>query len=119
AGKVQRYALPSFSPDISYSLGTPNQLGPVAALDLQVAPGAAHTAAFATVQDGVVVFDDAVARTNRAGTLASSIQWGAGNTTLLGADSFGSDLLVMAVDANGVTPLHDFFPFTQSTRVHF
>ena len=25
----------------------------------------------------------------------------------------------MAVDANGVTGLHDFFPFTQSTRVHF
>jgi hypothetical protein len=126
AGKAQRYALPSFSPDISYSLGTPSQFGPVAALDLQVAPGAAHTAAFATgsatasfIQDGVVIFDDAVQRTNRAFTQASSIQWGAGNTALLGADSFGSDLLVMAVDANGVTGLHDFFPFTQSTRVHF
>jgi hypothetical protein len=126
AGKAQRYALPSFNPDISYSLGTPNQFGPAAALDLQVAPGAAHTAAFATgsattsfVQDGVVVFDDATQRTNRAFTQASSIQWGAGNTTLLGADSFGSDLLVMAVDANGVTGLHDFFSFTQSTRVHF
>jgi hypothetical protein len=126
AGKAQRYALPSFNPDISYSLGTPNQFGPAAALDLQVAPGAAHTAAFATgsvtasfEQDGVVIFDDATQRTNRAFTAASSIQWGAGNTTLLGADSFGSDLLVMAVDANGVTGLHDFFPFTQSTRVHF
>ena len=61
AGRAQRYALPSFSPDISYSLGTPNQFGPTAALDLQVAPGAAHTAAFATgsisasfVQSGVV-----------------------------------------------------------------
>ncbi|HEY4678380.1 MAG TPA: hypothetical protein VIJ01_14535, partial [Candidatus Angelobacter sp.] len=42
-----------------------------------------------------------------------------GNTTLLGADSFGSDLLIMAVDANGVTGLHDFFPFSQSNRVHF
>jgi hypothetical protein len=126
AGRAQRYTLPSFNPDISYSLGTPNQFGPAAALDLQVAPGAAHTAAIATgsvttsfEQDGVVVFDDATQRTNRAFTAASSIQWGAGNTTLLGADSFGSDLLVMAVDANGVTGLHDFFPFTQSTRVHF
>lgn len=126
AGRAQRFSLPSFTPDISYSLGTTNQFGPAAALDLQVAPGAAHTAAFATgsatssfVQDGVVVFDDATQRTNRAFTAASSIQWGAGNTTLLGADSFGSDLLVMAVDANGVTGLHDFFSFTQSTRVHF
>jgi hypothetical protein len=126
SGRAQRYALPSFNADISYSLGTPNQFGPVAALDLQVEPGAAHTAAFATgsltvsfIQDGVVVFDDATQRTNRAFTQASSIQWGAGNTTLLGADSFGSDLLVMAVDANGVTGLHDFFPFTQGTRVRF
>jgi IPT/TIG domain len=126
SGRAQRYSLPSFNPDINYSLGTPTQFGPAAALDLQVEPGAAHTAAFATgsatssfFTQGVVVFDDAVARTNRAGTLASSIQWGAGNTTLLGADSFGSDLLVMPVDTNGVTALHDFFPFTQSTRVHF
>jgi hypothetical protein len=71
------------------------------------------------VQDGVVIFDDATQRTNRAFTQASSIQWGAGNTTLLGADNFGSDLLVMPVDANGVTALHDFFPFAFSTRVHF
>jgi hypothetical protein len=126
AGRAQRFSLPSFNPDINYSMGTPTQFGPAAALDLQVEPGAAHTAAFATgavtssfFTQGVVVFDDAIARTNRAGTLASSIQWGAGNTTLLGADNFGSDLLVMPVDANGVTALHDFFPFTQSTRVHF
>ena len=126
AGKAQRFSLPSFNPDINYSLGNTTQFGPAAALDLQVEPGAAHTAAFATgsatssfFTQGVVVFDDAVARTNRAGTLASSIQWGVGNTTLLGADSFGTDLVVMAVDAIGVTPLHDFFPFTQSTRVHF
>ena len=126
AGKTQRFFLPSFNPDISYSMGTPTQFGPAGALDLQVEPGAAHTAAFAIgsitssfFTQGVVVFDDAVARTNRAGTLASSIQWGAGNTTLLGADSFGSDLLVMPVDANGVTALHDFFPFVSSTRVHF
>lgn len=126
AGRAQRFSLPSFNPDINYSMGTPTQFGPAAALDLQVEPGAAHTAAFATgsvtssfFAQGVVVFDDAVARTNRAGTSASSIQWGAGKTTLLGADNFGSDLLVMPVDANGVTALHDFFPFAFSTRVHF
>ena len=126
AGKAQRFALPSFNPDISYSLGAPNLFGPAAAFDLQVAPGAAHMAAFATgsvtdpsVQDGVVVFDDAAQRTNRAFTGATSIQWGSGNATLLGADSIGNILLVMAVDANGVTGLHGFFPFTQSTRVHF
>jgi hypothetical protein len=107
-------------------MGNPTQFGPAAALDLQVEPGAAHTAAFATgsitssfFTQGVVVFDDAVARTNRAGTSASSIQWGVGNTTLLGADNFGSDLLVMPVDANGVTALHDFFPFVSSTRIRF
>jgi len=126
AGRAQRFSLPSFNPDISYSLGNPNQFGPAAALDLQVEPGAAHTAAFATgsittsfEQDGVAVFDDATQRTNRPFTAASSLQWGPGNTTLLGADSFGTDLLVMAVDVNGVTALHDFFSFTFSNRVRF
>lgn len=125
AGRAQRYALPSFNPDISYSLGTPGQFGPAGALDLQVQPGAAHTAAFATgsltasfIQDGVVVFDDATQRTNR-GPGASSIQWGVGNTTLLGTDNSGTDLLVMPVDANGVTGLHDFFSFAFSTRIRF
>jgi trimeric autotransporter adhesin len=126
AGKAQRYALPSFNPDLGYSLGTSGQFGPAGALDLQVQPGTAHTAAFATgsatasfvVPEGVVIFDDATERTNR-GPGASSIQWGAGNTTLLGADSSGNDLLVMPMDANGVTGLHDFFSFAFSTRVHF
>jgi len=122
ASRAQRFALPSFSPDINYSLGT----GVAAALDLQVEPGAAHTAAFVTgaptspfPTDGTVVFDDATQRTNRAFTEASSIQWGAAKTTLLGADAFGRDLLIMAVDANGVTGKSDFFPFTNATRIRF
>jgi hypothetical protein len=126
AGRAQRFTLPIFSPDINYSLGTPSQFGPAAAFDLQVAPGAGHTAAFATgsltssfITDGTVVFDDSTQRTNRAFTSASSIQWGAGNATLLGADTFGRDLLIMAVDANGVTGKSDFFPFTNTTRIRF
>ena len=68
--------------------------------------------------DGVVVFDDATPRTNRAFTQPSSLQW-QDASTLLGSDAFSSGLLVMGVDANGVTGLHDFFSFAFSTRIRF
>jgi len=124
AGRAQRYSLPSFNPDISYSLGNPNQFGPATAIDFQVAPNSSHTVAYATgtftpffFSDGVVVFDDATPRTNRAFTQPTSLQW-QDPSTLLGSDNF-SGLLVMGVDANGVTGLHDFFSFAFSTRIHF
>ena len=125
AGRAQRYSLPSFNPDINYSLGNPNQFGPATAIDLQVAPNSSHTVAYATgtltpffFTDGVVVFDDATPRTNRAFTQPTSLQW-QDPSTLLGSDNFSGGLLVMGVDANGVTGLHDFFSFAFSTRIHF
>jgi hypothetical protein len=125
AGRAQRYSLPSFNPDINYSLGTPNSFGPPTAIDLQASPNSSHTVAYATggltpffFTDGVVVFDDATPRANRAFTQPSSLQW-QDPSTLLGSDGFSSGLLVMGVDANGVTGLHDFFSFAFSTRIHF
>jgi hypothetical protein len=125
AGRAQRYSLPSFNPDINYSLGTPNSFGPPTAIDLQVAPNSSHTVAYATgvltpffFTDGVAVFDDATPRTNRAGTQPSSLQW-QDPSTLLGSDGFSSSLLVMGVDANGVTALHQFFPFAFTTHIRF
>jgi hypothetical protein len=125
AGRAQRYSLPSFSPDLNYSLGTPNSFGPPTAIDLQVAPNSSHTVAYATgvltpffFTDGVVVFDDATPRTNRAFTQPSSLQW-QDPSTLLGSDGFSNGLLVMGVDANGVIGLHDFFSFAFSTRIRF
>jgi hypothetical protein len=125
AGRAQRYSLPSFNPDINYSLGNPNQFGPATAIDLQVAPNSGHTVAYSTgvltpffFTDGVLVFDDATQRVNRAFTQPTSLQWQDAGT-LLGSDSF-SGLLVMGVDVNGVTPLHGFFSaFSFSTRIHF
>jgi sugar lactone lactonase YvrE len=125
AGRAQRFSLPSFAPDLNYSLGNPNQFGPPTAIDFQVAPNSSHTVAYATgtltpffFTDGVVVFDDATPRTNRAFTQPSSLQW-QDASTLLGSDGFSSGLLVMGVDANGVTTLHDFFSFVFSTHIRF
>src|SRR5262249_15878403 len=113
-------------PDISYSLGTPNGQGTNAALDLQVEPGNSHTVAFATgpltffFLTRVEVFDDAIQRPNGFFTSADSIQWSADGTTLFGADPFGLNCIVMAVDSNGVTSKVNFVgQFTDSTRVRF
>jgi hypothetical protein len=126
AGRAQRYSLPGFNPDLDYSLGNPNQFGPATAIDLQVAPNSSHTVAYSTgtltpffFTDGVVVFDDATPRTNRGFTQPSSLQW-QDPSTLLGSDGFSSGLLVMGIDVNGVTGLHDFFSaFAFSTRIRF
>ncbi len=125
AGRAQRFSLPSFTPDLDYPLGGPHQSGPLMAIDLQVAPNSSHTVAYSTgtsgpfpLSDGVVVFDDATPRTNHAFNEPSSLQWQDANT-LLGSDGSSTGLLVMGVDANGVTGLHDFFSFAFSTRIHF
>jgi len=128
AQRAQRFSLPSFTPDISYSLGTPNASAPPRALDVQVAPGLPHTVAYATGSlfgntDGVVVFDDVAQRPARAFTPASSIQWSNGPANLLGTENSGADLLEMAVDGSGVTAKQDFpgvFPsisFPQNNRI--
>jgi hypothetical protein len=87
---VQRFILPSLTPDISYSLGSDPFLGPYIALDLQVAPGAPHTVAvskgIATVipkaQGGITIFDDSAPRPTTTigcgsplGGCYDSLQW--------------------------------------------
>jgi trimeric autotransporter adhesin len=125
AGRARRFSLPSFTPDLDYPLGGPHQSGPLTAIDLQVAPNSSHTAAYSTgtlgafpLSDGVVVFDDATPRTNHGFSQPSSLQWQNANT-LLGSDGSSTGLVVMGVDANGVTGLNDFFSFAFSTRIRF
>lgn len=57
-------------------------------------------------------------RPNRFFTETTSLQW-QDPSTLLGSDAFGGGLTIMGGDANGVTPLHDFFSFAFSTHIHF
>lgn len=64
ASKVQRFTLPDFARDISYSLGTGGfNAGTNFAKDLQVAPGAPNTTAVTTQGGTITIFDDATART--------------------------------------------------------
>lgn len=130
ASRVQRYTLPDFAEDISYSLGLAGNSGPLNALDLQVAPGAPNTTAVSLANNnfgfvsaqGVAVFDDAIQRSNRTFSSASSIQWGADPTAIFGASSFGADLLIMTVDPTGVTQSQDFFSafaLFGSVSIHF
>ncbi|HVJ07403.1 MAG TPA: hypothetical protein VM554_03405 [Acidisarcina sp.] len=140
-GTVQRYSLPSFTPDISVSLGADPNLGPYYALDLQVAPGAPHTIAVSRgipgtasiyqAQGGVAIYDDAVQRpsvvtpTSQPGVTAllDTIQWGADSTILYAADyeNAGGDFYQLAVSPSGVTFVSDhpnYFP-PPDLRIHF
>jgi hypothetical protein len=130
ASRVQRYTLPNFAEDISYFMGAAGNSGPLTALDLQVAPGTPNTTAVSLANNnfgfvnasGVAVFDNAVQRTNRTFSSASTIQWGSDTTAIFGGSVFGSDLLAMSVDAAGVTQVHDFFnvfALFNSTKIHF
>ncbi len=70
-GSVQRFTLPNLGTDIDISLGSDPTLGkPYYAMDLQTAPGSAHTIAVVRgilndsplEEGGVVVYDDAAPR---------------------------------------------------------
>jgi len=103
AASVQRVNLPAMSRDIHYSLGT-GFFGPIAAHELQVAPGLPHTVAISTNSPGfgtLQIFDDAAPRTN-IGT-GNSLQWGTDATTLFSLPSGGGNLNTYTVDANGLT----------------
>ena len=120
--RVNRYALPAFTLDTSYSLGSSGFSGPLTALDLQVAPGASHTSA--VVSSGfnpsgkITIFDDATPRTNSPSN-GSSIQWGANASSLFSSQTFGSDLLSLFVDVTGAIQIHDFASFLSGRRIHF
>jgi hypothetical protein len=134
ASAVQRFTVPSLSPDVSYSLGTAGFDGPQFALDLGVAPGAPHTTAVSlgsfgvspSAQGGITIFDDATARATTAkggASLYDSLQWGADATALFAAnsESTGFDFYTLSVTSSGVALSHDsssvFSSF--SNRIHF
>src|SRR5262249_13089357 len=91
-GSIQRFSLPSLSPDISISLGQNPPNGPYIATSLAVAPGAPHTLAVSKgitpVQGGRgVIYDDV---TPRAGNYSGGqVQWGVDQSTLC-AETNGS-----------------------------
>ena len=137
AAAVERFTLPSLTPDISIPLGQNATYGPYYALDLQVAPGSPHTTAVTlgtsssaqTAQGGVVIFDDAVARPTTvpgyaaSGHLFDSLQWGADATALYASntETSGFDFYTMAVNPAGATFGNDYsLSFsTYGARIHF
>lgn len=137
SASVARFQLPSLTPDITYALGADSFFGPYRALDLQVAPAAAHTTAVTrqvfdfspSAQGGVRIYDDATARPvatqgfGGTGYLFDSLQWGADATQLVAANNedTGFDYYTLAVDASGVKLVHDY-PNTFNrffARIHY
>ncbi len=136
AGLVQRFTLPSLARDISYSLGNSGDHGPYFAHDLQVAPGAPHTAAVSlgvkgispTALGGVEIFDDSTARPTTAPGFGGfytydSLQWGTDDTMLYAANNEDTafDFYTLAVNAMGVSLSHDYPNVFDSfnNRIHF
>jgi hypothetical protein len=127
SANVQRVALPAMTSDVSYSLGSDSFFGPFFPVDIEVAPGAPHTAAVSSSggSRGLGIFDDATERPTQAPpfNFFDAVQWGADASTLLAANNSNTefDFYTLAVNAVGVTLSHDFpFVLTSSAkRIHF
>jgi len=121
SSNVQRFVLPAMTPDILVSLGGSNFYGLNTALALDVAPAAPHTwmvsvgnpGVSPAAQEGITVFDDAVARPDSAGRntphggydlLLSTAVWGKDTTVIYSAnnESTGFDFYVVPVTSAGV-----------------
>lgn len=134
SANVQRVALPAMTSDVSYSVGNdPLFGGAFFPLDIEVAPGAPHTAAvtsggggFPAARGGLTIFDDTTPRSIQASGQSNffdTVQWGSDASTLLAATNSTSsfDFFTLAVNVAGVTVSHDF-PGTFNTaprRIHF
>jgi len=129
-------AMPSLTKDIDISLPPSSNFGPYYPIDLQVAPGSPHTIAATlanmgispSANGGLIIFDDATARTNIASAdngfdLFDSLQWGADATSLYASNTETSsyDLYKLSVDSSGVTLDNDYpGSFTGGgTRIHY
>jgi len=125
AGSVQRFILPSLTPDISYSLGNYETSDPYFALDIQVEPGAPDTTAVSkgvmdldpASQGGITIYDGATPRPNSSmgcgvpyGQCADSIQWNSDGTQIYGANSdvTSFDFYTFAVSSSGITLQQDY-----------
>lgn len=118
SASVQRFLLPSLSPDISIPIGSSSSAAPYYALAIAAAPSNPQTIAVlrgvANIspadQGGVVIYDDAVPRpTSIPGIEASpnaeidTMQWGPTATQLYGAASNSTyDVYALSVNAGGV-----------------
>lgn len=131
---VQRFTLPSLTPDIIYSLGSDPVDGPYYALDLQVAPGAPHTTAVSKgiaqlgPLGGITIYDDSTPRPTSAPGWGptdhsyDSIQWGSDATALYAADSgtTGYDFYTLTASSAGVVLNQDYSGvFWNPGRIHF
>jgi hypothetical protein len=135
ASIVQRFILPSLTPDIQIPLGSDPFNGPYFALDVQVAPGTPHTIAITLgafnhspeALGGLVVFDDATSRSTELSgfppNIFDSLQWGADATQLFGANNevTSFDIYTMTVNSSGLVLDHDFPNLfnTFFARIHY
>jgi len=135
-GSVQRFLLPALTPDISYSLGNYGTNDPYYALDIQVAPGSAHTTAVTTganvipaAQGGITIYDDSTPRLSSTvgcgspvGQCADSIQWGSDATEMYAAntETTGFDFYSYSVNSSGITLKQDYpSVFWNPGRINF
>jgi len=126
ASLIQRFLLPSLTPDIHWSLGTdPFSGNPNLAGDIKVQPGAPHTLAVSFGEFGsgsIAIFDDTVQRPATAQG-GNSLQWKSDGSELYAAYTVCNDslyyttvsddaLYTIPVNSNGlgtVTTYHSTF----------
>jgi hypothetical protein len=136
SNSVQRFILPSLTPDINFSVGTDPYEGPYVALDIEVAPGAPHTTAISRgilnldpdTEGGIAIYDDGTQRPTVApgwgptSDSYDSIQWGNDATAIYAANSsIGSfDFYTLTVNSSGIV-LNQDYPsvFWNPGRIHF
>ena len=112
ASSVQRFQLPSLTPDISFKLPIDANGVPQQAVSLEAARVSPHTVAVVPGHpgggNGVSVYDDATSRANAIGGYAIGtpeidwVQWGNDDSTLFGTPNYNPGLQPMQVDAQGV-----------------
>jgi hypothetical protein len=120
-GSIQRFSLPSLTPDLNISLDSIPVLGQLYAYDLAVLPGNPRSTAVSLAsrgwppaisnssEGGVALFDDATMRPNVADSFntaggggTSFVAWGPSSTTLYGTGTAGFQSF--GADAGGLTP---------------
>jgi hypothetical protein len=115
-----QFHVPALDSVMSWSLGAGAYNGPLVAMDLQPAPDSAQTVAislgtpgFSPTNDGLVIFDNAVARPQRppggdsTSNLYDTLQWGLTDSVLYAAnnETTGFEFYRVGIDSNGATSL--------------
>ena len=120
AASVQRFTLPDLQPDIRYSLGADSFFGPYFPVDVQVAPGIAHTTAvsrgisnsFTYGFGGMAIYDDSTVRPTIAhppGSFYDSMQWRSDSSiSALNSEVTNFDLYTLTVSSSGIVQSKDY-----------